>query len=936
MKSYILLLGFIFLPLCLKAQYFDDGQDPAYLKWSQIQTENFEIIFPDFLAKDAKRLAVILEKVYVYGSVTLNVKPKKISVILHPQTAVSNAFVILAPRRTEFNTIPPQDIYPQDWLEQLAIHEFRHVVQMDKMNQSFTRVLYYIFGEQAVGAMVGLFIPRWFLEGDAVLSETALSETGRGRAPEFTMPLKAQLIEKGRYHYEKAYFGSYKDFVPDHYVLGYHLVGAGRNTFSPAIWNKAMKKAAGRPYMFTPFSRGIRNVSGLNKWKFYDKFIDSLRIEWERELDTLNSVDYVELISSPEKVFTNYRFPQFLNDKEIVALKSGLSHIPQFVRVFEGKEEHIFSPGIFHPVRISANNNRILWAEYVFDKRWGQRVYSDIFIYDVIEKKRKRITERKFLFSPVFNRDGTKIAAVEIPDGSKYYLSVLNPSGEEIITVQHPDNDFIITPVWGENTDGIYAIMLGKNGKRIDKIDLVTGSFLTLYSSGNFQISQLEYNNEKLFFRGTFSGVDNIYELNLRNNNVNKVTSVPYGAFDPMVKNSALYFSNYSADGFRLSSININDNVSFGTDTFRIFSNLYHDAHLQERGVPNLTESIITVVDSASIKPYQKWKSLFNFHSWSPVYNDPDESEIGPGFSVLSQNKLSTSFATIGYLHNYTHGSGSFNASYSYRGWYPVIDFSTSLGKRVYYDTASAEYFQYGRNSYQLGSYLPLNFTRGKYFRFFTPGITTQWVNFSDVRDTIAGLSNGDRNITEYFVNASRMRRMAHRDLLPRWGQRLRFSYRHSPFGGQNYGYSFTASAALLFPGIMRHHSLLLRAGYERIVGGEYSFPGTILFPRGYLYQGFSLFRILSGEYRLPLFYPDFKLGPVLYMKRVKGNIFYDYAIGSGAVQNEFNSTGIDIVSDIHLFNFVVPYEFGGRFIYLPEVGKFTWQVIFAINFADL
>jgi hypothetical protein len=43
--------------------------------------------------------------------------------------------------------------------------------------------------------------------------------------------------------------------------------------------------------------------------------------------------------------------------------------------------------------------------------------------------------------------------------------------------------------------------------------------------------------------------------------------------------------------------------------------------------------------------------------------------------SLLFQNKLSTSFATLGYLWDVNDKTGKFKAAYTYRGWYPVIIF---------------------------------------------------------------------------------------------------------------------------------------------------------------------------------------------------------------------------------------------------------------------
>ena len=52
---------------------------------------------------------------------------------MHTRTAQSNGLVAWAPKRIELFTTPHQQIYSQDWLEQLALHEFRHLVQLDKI-----------------------------------------------------------------------------------------------------------------------------------------------------------------------------------------------------------------------------------------------------------------------------------------------------------------------------------------------------------------------------------------------------------------------------------------------------------------------------------------------------------------------------------------------------------------------------------------------------------------------------------------------------------------------------------------------------------------------------------------------------------------------------------------------------------------------------------
>src|SRR5690606_4510930 len=105
----------------------------------------------------------------------------KFPVVLHTQTIQSNGLVAWAPRRAEFYTTPHQAIYPQEWLEQLALHEFRHMVQIDNVDSQLPRWFRAILGQQAAALVFGAYLPWWLIEGDAVVMETALSRYGRGR-----------------------------------------------------------------------------------------------------------------------------------------------------------------------------------------------------------------------------------------------------------------------------------------------------------------------------------------------------------------------------------------------------------------------------------------------------------------------------------------------------------------------------------------------------------------------------------------------------------------------------------------------------------------------------------------------------------------------------------------------------------------------------------
>ena len=194
----------------LFAQVYSSDQNPPSLRWRQINTENFQVIYPAELSAEAQKITSVLETIVDRERKSIRVKPKKISIILQNQGVTSNGFVELAPRRSEFYTTPSQSFDFQSWLNSLAIHEMRHVVQFDKLTGNLNAP----FFEQLALAIFGITLPAWFFEGDAVVTETALTDAGRGRIPEWSIALRANTLSGRRFSYSKNFLGSVRDFTP--------------------------------------------------------------------------------------------------------------------------------------------------------------------------------------------------------------------------------------------------------------------------------------------------------------------------------------------------------------------------------------------------------------------------------------------------------------------------------------------------------------------------------------------------------------------------------------------------------------------------------------------------------------------------------------------------------------------------------------------------
>ncbi|MFZ4707667.1 MAG: hypothetical protein ACOYMF_16825, partial [Bacteroidales bacterium] len=348
--NHFIRLSFLVLcllcPVLVSGQYYNLGQDPGFVRWREISTPEFRIIYPANFEAKAQKMVRTLDYISFHGGNTLVYKPKQIPFIVHSYNTEPNAVTVWAPKRVELFTCPPQDSYAQDWLDQLIIHEYRHVVQIDRTNLGFTKALSWLTGEQAATMVNGLFVPSWFMEGDAVCAETALSKTGRGRVPAFEMLLRSQIMQKGAFSYDKAALGSYRTFVPNQYVLGYSLVANIRRRYSYRAWISALDEVARKPFIVTPFNHGLKKATGFGKVNLYRMTMMDMDSMWKQQ-DVLTSKSaYKQLTSLNIRKYENHKYPHYLNDTLVVDECSGMDDITCFNTTGpRGFSKKIVTPG---------------------------------------------------------------------------------------------------------------------------------------------------------------------------------------------------------------------------------------------------------------------------------------------------------------------------------------------------------------------------------------------------------------------------------------------------------------------------------------------------------------------------------------------------------------------------------------------------------------
>ncbi len=934
----------------LFGQYYETGQDPASLRWNQIKTPHFRLIFPRDYTQEAIRMMDILEYYRVPVTHSLDHSPGRIPVILHTHTAESNGLVAWAPRRMDLFTTPPQNMYPHDWLEQLAVHEYRHVVQVSKLNKGFTRFLSYLGGEQVPGGFSSM-LGSWFLEGDAVYAETLLSPSGRGRLPQFEMGLRSQSLEGDRfYRFDEAVLGSYKRYIPDYYEYGYQMVAYGRWKYGNEIWKRSIDYVGKYPFLLNPVYFSLRR-EGLSKRKLFDQTFEELGERWDRQYRAGHYTPFRPLSPGPGKWYTSYRFPQLVLDSVLVAEKSGIDQVDAFVLIYpDGREKKIHVPGNTQSVRLSGKGRRLVWSELLPDAIWSNRQYSVIRVLDIPTGRVSQLSFKSRLFAPALSNRSDRIVAVESSEQNDYALVLLDAiSGNLIDSFPSPGNRFLMMPEWDEADASVYVITMEERGKGIYRLELQNREWVPVLEPGPDDILSLAPGGNYLFYHSSRSGIDNLYALELQTGKNYRVTSSRYGAFDPLVdaKTNRIIYSDYSSQGYRLVAATLDPRSWEPVEELE--NNFQGFAPKLEELEPDLSSGEMIPRGTYPVKPYRKVWNLFRFHSWMPFYFDLDQfrlddPNISPGLTLLSQDLLSTAVTELAYA--YRDGHHYFQSKFTYKGIFPVIDLSYRYGGPVSLIKPNQVDYSgdFPTTSHTVTGTLtaPLNLTRNRFFSALIPS-----AEFSLYNDIYYNLSTRmfeqDLVTSQLRLYYYRILKTSPRDLYPRWGGIFDITSLSVPGKEESFNPSFKLKTALFFPGFFRHQGLRLEGSYQEQNLEKYAFIVNQEFPRGYEQQFSEQLLAFRSDYVFPLLYPDLDIPGFLYIKRLKGSLFYDYARNYYRQYNQTTSSyeGItrNLVSlggtlsfDLHLLRTPYAINAGARFSYLPLLNKPVLESIFSVN----
>lgn len=957
----------LLIPLVANAQFYVTGDDPGRLKWNHIDTESYRIIYPQGSDSLAYTYARKLEKYKIpvsrsSGFVTGEGDGKIMPVVIHAYND-SNGSVAWAPKRMDMFTIPSAyDPEPFSWSTMLSVHESRHVTQMQ----------FGLTGRQKHG--------KWFLgegwniitfllypgtaktEGDAVVAETALTPSGRGRIADFLNYFWVAFDQGDSRNWFQWRFVSQKHYSPTYYALGYMTIGGFRYVYDyPELVSEALHMSAEHPIKLGCIYDVSRKVTG-KKWNHMWKEVsDSMYNLWKADAERRAPYMPYEKVSEEPAFYTDYT-NNLIVGNDLYTIKRGHVHTPALIRVDStGKEHRIKSfAHTTSSLRLDKENGKIYWSENTTDKRWSLKSGSLLRYINLEDGKTHNLREDQLLYNPAVSKGRT--ASVRYHGDGHSSLEIIDgTSGLTLTSISAPDSLQLVETAW--IGDSIYMTAISDNGYGIYLADIEAESINNILAPQPVMIKDFGSYGSELIFACDRTGVNELYHYNPMTNQLHQKTSTRYGADDFQYSDNGkyLYYSSQTLKGKHIFRTPVDSLFEREVRFDSLYK--YHiaeriTAQEKELAHKNGDEKAVSVriedVKVSDPKRYRKAPNMLNLHTWFPAYIsvdnimndlsfDPLWQTLSLGVSGVMQNHLATAVGEVGYSahkdpYNPDKWRHSGHMKFRYSGLYPIFQISLDINDRgarqfsTYADVADGRLFRVDSRELKvpyikgnISMYIPFNFSSGGWSKGVIPKlsytITNDIFNTGTIYTEINRLGNflsfaGYREGKKLpfqqamgSVRAYTMLNIANSQVYPRWGigAETGFTIRtdaYKVFSPMAYTYIYGYT-----PGFTRTQGLRLTAMWQRKLREKSTFSEQTvsILPRGLsstagLGSHLTLYNKnlvkVTADYAIPIYIGDVTIGGN--WLAIKRLVAYPHFDYTFIGKKGLWSTGLDLTADLH------------------------------------
>ena len=940
-KALLFLALAVAAPLQAAAQFTASGTEPSGVKWEYFYSSNYHFIFPEGLDSLARLYAASLEKYRVPNGVSSGFFANRfyktpMPAVLHGYTGYSNGSVSWTPRNLSLYTNP--EAYnpdPQNWIDQLAVHEGRHICQM-QLGAATSKASFEFFntihGELFAGALAGIYSGPTFLEGDAVTAETALTAAGRGRTADFLQYYRVSFADSLWRDYWRWSLGSQRLYTPDHYRAGYMLHAGMINTFGRPDFTRYYYRRIMRKPLFPirNLQKSIRETAGLKFRDAFRRIEEDFAADWAAN-DTLRLSLYGPFaqpsdVTKPTEYFRSCYGLAVLGDS-MYAVQSGLDLVPRLVRIDgDGKVHHLrYMARSVSRLSSGVPTGLLYWTELRSDRRWEKKSSSRLCSFDPVSRKIKVLSgPDDRWYNPAASPSDTIVAVISNEKDARTRLLLVDGiSGKVLESFAAPDTLQLVEPAW---LDGrLYASAIGSGGFGVYAVD----GWEEVLGQQTVKINRLFGHDGRLWFNSDRDGTVELHSLGPCGD-LRQESSLRFGGSDWTFSGDSLLFTALEVNGKGVKSLPtsallgtevspsplprpIPDTLSHRVDT--LIANTVLDRREATKPEFPLSET----------RPYHKGRHLFKFHSWAPLYIDEDivssaslesiSAQSFLGATAWFQNDLETSYGQVG-LELLSGPLPVLHFQWVYSGFLPVFEFKLKVGGRMSlaqkYDietTPSSVKMTLVQDTLStplvtgiFRTYIPINLSSGGWNRGIIPSLTFAVSNdFTPVVDFDGYFTQ--KRINPVVVRAALRTYTAlsapPSGIFPRFGIGAEIGTLDRPF--HRVWQPATAFLSLYgyLPGFARTHGLRLSASFSDEYGGHF----------------FNEHKLsASAEYALPFAPVDWSfLSPITYIRNFELHFY-------GSAEHSYSTSPLHLAaetdSDIYVGAGLNAYL--GNLVWLP------------------
>ncbi len=609
------------------AQEFD-----SHLAFDTLRTEHFRFHFHEGTRPLVEALLPAAEATWQRFSDRGTNPPGLTDVVVVDQSDTPNGSATPLPRNRivlfAAAPTPGQHLNPVDWLETIFVHEFTHVVQLNR-SRGWAAVGRALFG-RAPWVFPNLFLPAWQIEGLATFEESHETEAGRLRSGSFRV-LTDVAARGGDVPPLDRVNGGVTDWPSG---LAPYAWGADFHAFleqqggDEAIDELAARTASSLPWLG---SRAFRRVYGRSLgdlWREYTTLREADAAEGatvEHAAQRLTS--HGHLVGAAR--FTGSACPT-CEPSLVYSVQTPDERPAIYERRLDAASDAHRLVTRYGGSTLAADAAGIIYFDQIAPARNAGR-YGDLYAFDPASGNTRRLTREARLLDPDVSSDGSRIVAVQHAAPGTRRLVVIDTSSGDVRPVAGSIDAAFSTPRLSPDRSTIVAIrQTRQRAPGLVLVDAESGSVRTLAEGGRSTWAMPTWHPDGrriVASRSIDGGPFNLVEVDAVTGTIRPLTDLSSGALWPAVSpdGGTLIYTGYTTEGYDL----------FATD-YRAGQVLMPAAGTStaERDQP-APASVASAFDAGRYRP---WTTLLPT-SWTPVAEAGDE-QVRAGVATMGRDIL--------------------------------------------------------------------------------------------------------------------------------------------------------------------------------------------------------------------------------------------------------------------------------------------------------